>query len=56
MKNQILLLHGALGADTQLLQLKTELEKRGHDVYTLNFSGHGGAPFSNSGFGIEVFA
>ena len=56
MNNQILLLHGALGADTQLLPLKSELEKSGHEVFTMNFSGHGGAPFRADGFGIEAFA
>ena len=56
MKSQILLLHGALGADTQLFPLKTALEKLGHEVFTLNFAGHAGVPFSKDGFGIEAFA
>ncbi len=56
MNKPILLLHGALGAESQLLPLKYELEKLGYLVYTLNLSGHGGAPFSKDGFGIEVFA
>lgn len=56
MNKPILLLHGALGAETQLFPLKTELGKQGHQVFTLNFSGHGGVPFSKDGFGIEVFA
>ena len=51
-----LLLHGALGSSSQLLPLKTQLENIGHIVYTLKFSGHGGQPFSENGFGIEIFA
>jgi pimeloyl-ACP methyl ester carboxylesterase len=51
----ILLLHGALGAASQLDPLKTSLQKSGHTVYALNFSGHGGADFKND-FGIETFA
>jgi pimeloyl-ACP methyl ester carboxylesterase len=50
-----LLLHGALGAKTQLHPLK-ELLSNDREVYSMNFSGHGGEPFSNAGFGIEVFA
>ncbi len=56
MNNPILLLHGALGAEAQLFPLKNELEKQGHEVFTLNFPGHGGTPFSKDGFGIEAFA
>jgi pimeloyl-ACP methyl ester carboxylesterase len=51
-----ILLHGALGVSSQLLPLKAQLENTGHIVYTLNFSGHGGQPFSEMGFGIEIFA
>jgi pimeloyl-ACP methyl ester carboxylesterase len=53
--NQILLLHGALGAESQLQLLKQALVREGFVVYTLNFSGHGGAHFKDS-FGIETFA
>ena len=52
----ILLLHGALGAQSQLDPLKAALEKQGRTVYSLDFSGHAGVPFSASGFGIETFA
>jgi esterase/lipase len=52
----ILLLHGALGATSQLEPLKTLLSKQGRTVFTLNFSGHSGEPFSPAGFGIEIFA
>ncbi|NJM24383.1 MAG: alpha/beta hydrolase [Bacteroidia bacterium] len=51
-----LLLHGALGAQQQLEPLKQLLEQKGNEVYTLNFSGHGGAPFSSHTFGIDGFA
>lgn len=51
----ILLLHGALGSKNQLDPLKTALEERGHKVYALNFSGHGGEPFRDP-FGIDGFA
>jgi pimeloyl-ACP methyl ester carboxylesterase len=51
----VLLLHGALGSKNQLDPLKISLEESGREVYSLNFSGHGGTPFSNS-FGIEGFA
>ena len=52
----VILLHGALGAAAQLKPLKGALEERGRKVYTINFSGHGGVPFSEKGFGIDVFA
>ncbi len=50
----LLLLHGALGSSTQLDPLKRILVEEGFDVYSLNFSGHSGEPFS-SNFGIETF-
>jgi esterase/lipase len=53
--NSILLLHGALGSAEQLVPLKTALEQSGRNVFSLNFSGHGGAPFMNE-FGIAQFA
>lgn len=53
--NKVILLHGALGAQTQLEPLKKILEQSGHEVYTLNFSGHGGESFQST-FGIETFA
>lgn len=53
--NAVLLLHGALGSKTQLDPLKSELEKKGRRVYSMNFSGHSGQPFSTT-FGIETFA
>lgn len=56
MTEPILLLHGALGSATQLNALKENLKKEGAQVYTFNFSGHGGLPSAARGFGIEVFA
>ncbi len=56
MSNPIILLHGALGALQQLELLRRELMSNGREVYVLNFSGHGGKPFSQQGFGIDVFA
>lgn len=53
--NPVLLLHGALGASTQLETLKYKLEKSGRKVHVMNFSGHGGESFRES-FGIEIFA
>lgn len=50
-----LLLHGALGSKSQLEPIRFALEKEGHDVRSMNFSGHSGEPFSEDGFGIEVF-
>jgi pimeloyl-ACP methyl ester carboxylesterase len=55
MMHPVLLLHGALGSKTQLDPLKTALEESGREVYSLNFSGHGGKPFRDP-FGIEGFS
>jgi pimeloyl-ACP methyl ester carboxylesterase len=54
--NPLILLHGALGASSQLEPLKKILEQKGRKVFLLNFSGHGGRSFSANGFGIEIFA
>ncbi|GHN00648.1 oxidoreductase [Cytophagales bacterium WSM2-2] len=54
--NPLVLLHGALGASSQLQPLAKKLEERGRKVFLLNFSGHSGQEFSKNGFGIEVFA
>lgn len=53
--NPIILLHGALGASSQLEPLQQALQAKGRLVHTLNFSGHSGEPF-RTGFGIETFA
>ena len=55
MINPILILHGALGSASQLGPVKSMMESNGMNVYSLNFSGHGGAAFQNN-FGIEQFA
>jgi pimeloyl-ACP methyl ester carboxylesterase len=52
----IFLLPGALGSSSQLEPMKKILEGRGRKVYSINFSGHSGKPFSENGFGIDVFA
>jgi len=50
---KLLLLHGAIGAESQFAALKTYLPE--FELYSFNFSGHGGKSFSNS-FSIEGFA
>jgi pimeloyl-ACP methyl ester carboxylesterase len=50
----VLLLHGALGSNSQLLPLKTRLEESAFEVHSVNFSGHSGQP-SLSEFGIQRF-
>lgn len=52
---QILLLHGAIGATDQLSPLPRELAGS-FSVHTLNFSGHGGFPFAAEPFSIQLFA
>lgn len=51
----ILLLHGAIGATDQLSQLQEELADS-FSVLMLNFSGHGGSPYTTEVFSIEFFA
>jgi pimeloyl-ACP methyl ester carboxylesterase len=51
----VLILHGALGDASQLTPVKKLFETEGHQVHSLNFSGHGGTPFETV-FGIEQFA
>lgn len=53
MKN-IILLHGAIGAEGQFEPLRALLKEKYH-VFSFNFSGHGKTPFQ-AGFGIEQFA
>lgn len=52
---KLILLHGALGSASMFDDL-TEKLKGSFEVYAFNFSGHGGAPVNEEGFGIEVFA
>jgi pimeloyl-ACP methyl ester carboxylesterase len=51
----ILLLHGAIGAKSQLFPL-AEILKQNYKVHLLDFSGHGGKPFSTKAFSIPLFA
>lgn len=54
MKPVAILLHGALGSEKQLIPLKQLLSDK-FEVYTLNFTGHGGKAFEGE-FGIEKFS
>jgi pimeloyl-ACP methyl ester carboxylesterase len=54
MKN-LLLLHGAIGSSKQLEPLKNILSND-YDVYTLDFSGHGGNTIPVEDFSIDLFA
>jgi pimeloyl-ACP methyl ester carboxylesterase len=51
----ILLLHGAIGAAEQLSGLEAELADS-FAVHNMNFSGHGGYPFTADSFSIQLFA
>ena len=51
----IVLLHGAIGAASQLQPLADALSKT-YSVHTINFSGHGGEPMPGEAFSIELFA
>lgn len=51
----LLLLHGAIGASDQLVQIAEELSDN-YKVYTLDFSGHGGKPFPAEPLSIQQFA
>lgn len=51
---KVLLLHGAIGSKEQLEPLKNLLSKE-FDVYSINFSGHGGVALPDK-FSIDVFA
>ena len=54
MRKNLLLLHGALGAESQLEELKQLLSEE-FVVQTLNFEGHGGRP-SSAPFTMDLFA
>lgn len=53
-KENIILLHGALGTKAQFVSLGNILSKH-FDVHLLNFEGHGDVP-SNKEFSIDLFA
>jgi len=52
---QIILLHGAIGASDQLKPLAELLSKKEFQTFHFNFSGHGKMPFEKD-FGIEQFS
>jgi len=52
---QLLLLHGAIGAKDQLDPLAENLKDH-YEIHSLNFSGHGGEPFPETDFSIPCFA
>lgn len=51
----IVLLHGAIGAASQLQALADALSSR-YSVHTINFIGHGGEPMPEEPFSMELFA
>lgn len=52
--NSVILLHGALGSDVDLVKVEQGLKSHGTQVYSFSFSGHGRRSFKAS-FGIEDF-
>ena len=55
MKPNLILLHGAIGASSQLQNLAIELAQH-FTIYTFDFEGHGKNQNSNRNFRIEYFA
>lgn len=51
----LLLLHGAIGAKDQLQPLAHALQNK-FNVHSFNFSGHGGRPFPSDTFSIPLFS
>lgn len=51
----LILLHGAIGAKDQLQPLADRL-KNDFNIHLINFSGHGGNPFPEKPFSIQLFA
>lgn len=56
METPLILLHGALGAADQMAPLKTNLAANFHQVFCLDFSGHGSAATDAAEFSISNFA
>ena len=54
MKLNLIVLHGAIGSETQLRPLINKLEEN-FTVYSFNFYGHGGDKI-NEEFSIEIFS
>lgn len=53
---QLLLLHGAIGASSQLIPLSDALRERGFETKLFNFTGHGGREIQDAPFSIPLFA
>lgn len=53
--DNLLLLHGALGSAATLTPLQQALQAK-YNVYTLNFSGHGGLAMPEQPYSMELFA
>jgi pimeloyl-ACP methyl ester carboxylesterase len=51
----LLLLHGALGAKSQFEKLAQSLEGS-FNIFTINFTGHGGEAIPNESFSIKILA
>lgn len=51
----LLLLHGAIGSKNQFVELSKSLQND-FNVYSFNFTGHGGEPMPDEPFSIELFA
>lgn len=51
----LILLHGAIGASSQLVVL-ADLLKTKYDVHLFDFSGHGGKPYEGEVFSISQFS
>ena len=51
----LILLHGAIGAKSQLEALADELSNE-FKIHLINFSGHGGKPMTEAKFSIALFA
>jgi pimeloyl-ACP methyl ester carboxylesterase len=51
----LILLHGAIGAKSQLESLANELSNE-FKIHLINFSGHGGKPMTEAKFSIALFA
>ncbi len=52
---KIILLHGAIGSDQQLIPMANKLTEKGFQTFSLNFSGHGKTSFQNK-FDIPQFS
>ena len=53
--SQIIILHGALGTDAQMVEIATNLMAAGYAVYNILLPGHGKCPLKGE-FSPEHFA